>query len=93
MVSLFYDIQIMLDEHYGIPTIDKTVDDLHQLLHISKVQAGRGLIENIESFTRSVLGEFQTEFDTLGLSPTECGGALTKADIPNQPRSGYRACV
>lgn len=48
MIGTLDDIEIMLDNHYGIARVNKPLQDLEQFFDIGEVKAGRGLVKNIE---------------------------------------------
>src|SRR5262249_11964572 len=48
VVGRFDDIEVVLDDHDCVALIDKFVQDVEELVRVSKMQAGCGLVENIE---------------------------------------------
>jgi hypothetical protein len=62
------DLQIMLDHQHGIAGLHQRVQHLEQLAHILEMQAGGGLVQDIEGAAGGALGELLGEFDPLGLA-------------------------
>ena len=88
-VSGFDHVQIVLNHHDGVARIAQLVQHLEQQLHIGKVQAGGGLIQDVERAARVAFGQFLGQLDALGLTAGQRGGALTQTDIP-QPHIQQR---
>ena len=81
VIRYFDHIQVVLNDYYGIPGIYKPVQDLNQLVHIGKMQAGGGFIQDVEGLSRASLGQFGGQLDTLGFPSGELGGWLAQLDI------------
>ena len=45
------DIQIVFDDHHGVAPLHQTVQDLQQLVYVVGVQAGGGLIQDIDGLS------------------------------------------
>ena len=71
----------MFDNQYGVPRVDKIVQDFEEQLNVGKVQSGCRFIEQIERLSGTLLGEFLGELDALRLAARERGGRLAEFDI------------
>ena len=75
-------VQIMLDHNDGIAQIGQSPQNIHQVMNIGKVQAGRWLIENIQRMAGARLAEFGGEFNALGLAAGQGRAGLAERHIP-----------
>jgi len=57
-VRLFDDIQIVLNDQNGVAEIHEPLEDVQELAHIIEMQAGGGLIENVDGPAGLAFGEF-----------------------------------
>ena len=48
MVSLADDVEVMLDDDDGVAPVYQFMEHLHEDAYVLKVQAGGGLVEDIE---------------------------------------------
>ena len=71
----------MLDDNYRIASVRQSVQYLHQLVHILKMQSCGRLIQNIYRLTGTSPGEFGCQFDTLCLTSGQGGGGLSQLHI------------
>ena len=53
LVSGFNHIQIMLNHHYCIPALGQAMNDLDELVYISKMKSRSRLIQNIDRISRT----------------------------------------
>ena len=67
-VSGLDDIQVVLDHDDGVAVVAQAVQDREQLRDVVKVQAGCGLVENVQRFSGVALGEFARKLDALRLA-------------------------
>ena len=74
-------VEIVLDDDDRVAEIGEAVQDFEQLAHIVEVQAGGGLVEQIEGAAGLALGEFAGQLHALGLAAGERGGALAEVDV------------
>ena len=73
-VSGFDDVQIVLDDHDGIAVIGETMQYLEQHFDVLEMQAGCGLIKNVQRSSRVAFGEFERQLDALRFAAREGGG-------------------
>ena len=75
------DIKVVLDDDDGVASIDKFLQDIHQDSDVLEMQAGGGLVENVERLAGVFLREFGGQFDSLAFSTRKGGGGLAKFDV------------
>ena len=75
------DVQVVLDDHSRIAALHQLAEDLRQLGDIVKMQAGRGLIEDVNSFSGALSGQLCRQLDPLRLAARELCGRLSEFDI------------
>ena len=68
VVGTLDDIKIVLDHDDGVAFLDETIENAQQDLDILEVQTRGRLVENIDSFTRILLGEFTGQLHALALA-------------------------
>ena len=61
--------------------INQPIEDLHQLLHVGKVQSGCRFVKHIQGFPRSILGKLKAQFHPLGFSSAQGQGTLAQLDV------------
>ena len=71
----------MLNDHNCISSFGKTAQNLDQLVHIRKMKACRGFIQNIYGLPGASFTEFRGKLDTLSLSSRKGCRRLSQADI------------
>jgi|JI10StandDraft_1071094.scaffolds.fasta_scaffold1489907_1 hypothetical protein len=54
------DVEVVLDPHYRVPGVDEAVDDTEQLADVVAVEAGGGLVEDVQCAPRGALGQLAT---------------------------------
>ena len=62
------DVRVVLDHQHRIAQFDESVQDVEQTLDVGEVEAGGGLVEQIEGSARTAPGEFLRKLDALGLA-------------------------
>ena len=67
-VCRFDHIEIMLDDHYGIAAVAKTVKHTQKLTYIVEVKPGRGFVQDIKCLSGIPFGQFSGQFDALGFA-------------------------
>src|SRR6266481_7532372 len=80
-VGLFDDVEMVLDDEHGVAEIDKALQDVEELSNVVEVQAGGGLIENVERAAGLAFGKLASQFDALGFAAGKSGGGLAEGDI------------
>ena len=61
-------VQVVLDHHDGIALVAQTVQHGQQLLDVLEMQAGGGLVQNVERLARVALGQLPRQFHPLRLA-------------------------
>ena len=75
------DIQIVLDYHNGISTLCKPMQNLDQLLHVCKMQSGRGFVQNIDRPSGAPSGQLRCQLDPLRFAAGQLRRRLSQLDI------------
>ena len=81
IVGGFDDVEVMLDNKHGVPRVHQTLQYLKQLTNIIEVEAGSGLIENIEGFACLATLKLACQLHTLSLTTRKRSGGLAQANI------------
>ena len=55
MISALDDIEIVFDDKYGIPCINKLLQNVYQLVHICEMKPCRRLVQDIKRFSGAAL--------------------------------------
>ena len=66
-IGHFDDVEVMLDDDYGVPQFHQAVEDVEELLHVVKVQAGGGFIQDVQRPAGSAAAELARKFHPSGL--------------------------
>src|SRR3989344_1010769 len=72
----------MFNNHHTVTTLNKTLQDLNQTIHVGTMQSSRWLIKNIHRFTRTTTRKLTCKFNTLRLTTTKCRCRLPETNIP-----------
>ena len=67
-VGLLDHVEVVLDDQDGIAKIGEPIQDVEQFLHVVKVQACGGFVEDIERATGLTFGKLFRELDALCLA-------------------------
>src|ERR1700704_451287 len=51
------DLEVVLDHHHGVALVAQAVQNVQQLLDVVEMQPGGGLVQDVEGFAGSTLGE------------------------------------
>ena len=81
VVGALDDVQIVLNDHHGVPRVHQPLEDLQQLAHVIGVQAGGRLVQNIDGLTGGLLGKLRSQFHPLGLAAGQLRGGLPQFHI------------
>ena len=82
MIGRLDHVQVMLDYDDSVAGVYQTVEAFQQTFDIGEVQAGRGLIEDIDRVLRPLqLAKLGGDLDTLRLAARECSRRLSQRDI------------
>ena len=63
----------MLDNDDRISSVGKAVKDIDQLVHVRKMQAGGGLVQNINGLSGAPFAQLRRQLDALRLSAGQGG--------------------
>ena len=80
-VCLTDDVEVVFDDDNGITSVDKAPEHLHEDADILEMEAGGGLVEDVDGLTCVALGQFGGELDALALAAGEGGGGLPDFDV------------
>ena len=72
MIRRLDHVQVMLDHHDRMPSIDQSVQALQESIDVGEVQTRRRLVEDVQIvFAAFELTEFASKFDALGFAAGE----------------------
>ncbi len=74
-------VEVVLDHHHRVALRDQPVEDREELGHVGEVQAGGGLVEDVEGAAGGALGELARQLHPLRLAARQGGGALAELDV------------
>src|SRR5277367_1601395 len=80
-VRLFDDVEIMFDDQDGVAESDEAVEHVEKFFDVVKMQAGGGLVEDVERATGLALGKFTREFGALSFAAGDGGGGLSELHV------------
>ena len=80
-VGVADDVEVVLDDDDGVAEVGEAVQDFEQLADVVEVEAGGGLVEEIERAAGLALGELAGELHALGFAAGERGGGLAEVDV------------
>lgn len=81
VVGAFDDVEVVFDDDHGVAAGDELLQDAHEAFGVVGVEAGGGLVEDVEGAAGGATGEFGGELDALGFAAREGGGGLAEADV------------
>ena len=82
MVGTFDNVQIVLDNHHGVAAVHQPLEHLQELAHIVGVEAGGGLVQDIDGLAGGDFAELRSQLHPLGLTAGELRGGLAQLHIP-----------
>ena len=62
------DVEIMLDHDHAVALLDEPMEDFEELADVVEMQAGGGLVQDVERVAGGAAAEFLGELDALGLA-------------------------
>ena len=68
MVGGLNQIQVMLNDDHRVALVHQLLEDLYELVHVCNVQAGGGLIQDIDGLAGWTAGELCRKLYTLCLA-------------------------
>ena len=87
------DVEVVLDDDDGVARVDQLVQHFEELCDVVEVEAGGGLVEDVERAAGGALGEFLGELDALGFAAGERRRLLADVDVAEaDARPACRAC-
>ena len=81
VVGVADDVEVVLDDDDGVAEVGEAVEDFEELADVVEVEAGGGLVEEIEGAAGLALGELAGELHALGFAAGEGGGGLAEVDV------------
>ena len=81
MVGGLDDVEVVLDDDHGVAGVHQAVEHAQQLADVLEVQAGGGLVEDVEGAAGGALGQLARELDALRLAAGEGGRGLAEGDV------------
>ena len=80
-VGALDDVEVVLDDDHGVALVDQPLQHLEQLVDVGEVQAGGGLVEDVERLAGGDLAELGGELDALGLAAGQRRRRLAELDV------------
>ena len=80
-VGLFDDVEMVLDDQHGVAERDETIQHVEKFFHVVEVQAGGGLVENVERAAGLAARKFAGQLGALGFAAGKRGGGLAELDV------------
>src|ERR1700740_146179 len=80
-IGLLDDVEMVLDDEHGVAEIDEALEYVEKFSHVVEVQAGGGLVKDVERAASLALGEFAGQLDALGFAAGKRGGGLAEGDV------------
>jgi hypothetical protein len=80
-VGALDDVQIVLDHEDRVAQVGQAIEHIQKVLDVGEVQAGRGLIEDVERVAGGVFAELRGQLDALGFAAGELGAGLADLDV------------
>ena len=77
----FEHVQVVLDDDDGVAGVHQALQHGQQHFDVFKVQAGGGLVQDVERLAGGRAGEFRSQFHALALAAAQSHGALAQADV------------
>ena len=74
-------VEVVLDDDHRVALVDQPLEHLEQLVDVVEVQAGGGLVEDVERLAGGDLAELGGELDALGLAAGERRRRLAELDV------------
>ena len=81
VVGVADDVEVVLDDDDGVAEVGEAVEDFEELADVVEVEAGGGLVEEVEGAAGLALGELAGELHALGFAAGEGGGGLAEVDV------------
>src|SRR5690606_22123140 len=75
------DVKVVFDDQHRIAAVDQLVQHLQQHFDVAEMQAGGGLVQDVQRAAGAAARQFLRQLDPLRLAAGQRGGALSQADI------------
>jgi hypothetical protein len=75
------DIEVVLDHQHRVALVDQPRQHRQEPTDVVEVEAGRGLVEQVDRVARRTLGELGCELHPLGLTARQRGRRLAESDV------------
>src|SRR5699024_2004572 len=82
VVGGFDHVQVVLDDDHRVATLGQPLQNIDQPVNVGDVQAGGGLVQDVEGFAGGAPGQLGGQLDPLGLAAGKLRGGLAQTDIP-----------
>jgi hypothetical protein len=87
------DVEIMLDHDDGVALLDERVEDFEEFADVLEMQAGGGLVEDVQRVAGRAAREFLGELDALRLAARERRRLLADLDVAETDLDQHRHLV
>ena len=81
VVGRLDDVGVVLDDDDGGALVHQGVEHADELAHLVHVQAGGGLVQDVERTGQVAFAELAGDLDALGLAAGQGGGGLAEPDV------------
>ena len=81
VVGHLNQVEVVLDDEDGVAFVGQLLEHVGQVINILEVQAGGGLVEDVEGFARVLLAELSGELYALCFAARERGGLLAQGEV------------
>ena len=82
VIRFLDDLHVVFNDGDGVAFIHQFLKDIDQALNVGRMQAGRGLIQNVKRVTVGRLDQLLRQFDTLRLTTGKGRARLAQAQLP-----------
>jgi hypothetical protein len=80
-VGVADDVEVVLDDDDGVAEVGEAVKDFEELADVVEVEAGGGLVEQVERAAGLALGKLAGQLHALGFAAGERCGGLAEVDV------------
>ena len=80
-VGLAHDVHVVLDDDNGVAGVDQVMELAHEEFDVSRVQAGGGLVEQVQRVSALGALELRGQLDALRLAARHLGRGLAEAEV------------
>ena len=81
MIGSLHHIEIVLNDHEGVSTLEQGIEGMEQSTDVVEVQSRGGFVEDEECGHCALLSEIVSQFDTLIFTSRESRGRLSEFDV------------